>query len=125
MDIYLNHTIVYCHDMFASAKFYEKIFGFKFIKVWENFAVVTVNKTLSLDFRDKECFTAQHYAFKVSDSQFDQILARIQHNNIAYGPGPENTYENEINHHYGGRGLYFKDPNQHLLEIITADYILD
>lgn len=125
MEISLNHTIVYCHDMIESARFYEKVFGFEFIKVWENFAVVKVNTTLTFDFRNKDTFTAQHYAFKVSEPQFDQILARIQQNNIAFGPGPDSTCENEINHHYQGRGAYFKDPNQHLLEIITTDYILD
>ncbi|OUS24346.1 bleomycin resistance protein [Thalassotalea sp. 42_200_T64] len=125
MEITLNHTIVYCHNKIESAAFYENIFGFQFIKVWENFAVVKVNDSFTLDFRDKDKFTAQHYAFKVSEQQFDQILKRIQQQSIAYGPGPDNLSANLINQDYGGRGAYFKDPNQHVLEIVTTDYILD
>ena len=125
MDITLNHTIVYSLDHVESAKFYERIFGFEFVKVWGHFAVVKVNQTLTLDFANKGRFSSQHYAFKVSEQQFDQILERIKSEKIVFGSGPDSVDDGEINHRFGGRGAYFKDPNGHLLEIMTTDYVLD
>jgi len=125
MEITLNHTIINSYDNVASAKFYERIFGFKFIKVWEHFAVLKVNSTLTFDFLIKEKFSKQHYAFKVSEDEFDEIFQRVKDENIPYGSDPYDRENGEINNHYGGRGVYFGDPNEHILEIITADYIID
>ncbi|KYJ85977.1 bleomycin resistance protein [Sulfurovum riftiae] len=125
MEITLNHTIINAKDNVASAKFYERIFGFTFIKEWGHFAVLKVNSTLTFDFLTKEKFSKQHYAFKVTEAQFDAIFERIRQENIPYGSDPYDRENGTINHHYGGRGVYFPDPNGHILEIITADYILD
>ncbi len=125
MEITLNHTIVASKDNVESAKFYEKIFGFEFVKEWGHFAVVKVNSTLTLDFDTQENFSKNHYAFKVNDQQFDEILERVKLDNISFGSGPRSSEDGMINTHYGGRGVYFEDPNEHLLEIITADYVID
>ncbi|MDQ6955676.1 MAG: VOC family protein [Mariprofundaceae bacterium] len=125
MEITLNHTIIPSFNNVESAKFYEHIFGFEFVKEWGHFAVVKVSSTLTLDFQTKKAFSSIHYAFKVSDEQFDQIFARIQNSAIAYGSEPYDLENGQINHKYGGRGVYFKDPNAHVLEIITTDYIID
>ncbi len=125
MEITLNHTIIPSHDNVESAKFYERIFGFDFIKEWGHFAVVKANSTLTLDFMNKDNFTTNHYAFKVSDMQFDEILDRIKEEDIQFGSGPYSANDGEINHDYDGRGVYFKDPSDHLLEIITKDYVID
>ena len=125
MEITLNHTIINAKDKVKSAMFYEKIFGFEFLKVWEHFAVVKVNDTLTLDFFTKEKFSRQHYAFKVSEEAFDEIFERIQEEGIPYGSDPYDRENGEINQHYGGRGVYFPDPDGHILEIITADYVID
>jgi len=125
MEITLNHTIVPSHDNIESAKFYEKIFDFEFVKEWGHFAVVKVNQTLTLDFMNEDEFSSLHYAFKVSDQQFDDILGRVKSENIDFGSGPRSHNDGKINHHFNGRGAYFKDPNGHLLEIITTDYVLD
>ncbi len=125
MEISLNHTIVPSFDNVESARFYENIFGFKFVKEWGHFAVVKVSSTLTLDFQTKENFSSIHYAFKVSEEQFDQIFGRIQNSGIEYGSNPYDLANGQINHKYGDRGVYFKDPNGHVLEIITADYIID
>ncbi|MDC9728012.1 MAG: VOC family protein [Methyloprofundus sp.] len=125
MEITLNHTIVPAYNNVVSAKFYEAIFGFKFVKEWGHFAVVTVNSTLTLDFQTKKDFSSLHYAFKVTDEQFDLIFNRLQKAHIKYGSEPYDLENNAINHKYAGRGVYFKDPNGHVLEIITADYIID
>lgn len=125
MEITLNHTIVPAYDKVKSAKWYEKIFGFKFLKVWEDFAVLKVNSTLTLDFRDKEKFSKMHYAFKVSDEQFDEIFERIKKESVVYGSGPYKLDDAKTNNHYGGRGVYFRDENGHILEILTKDYVID
>ncbi|MBL4836160.1 MAG: VOC family protein [Kordiimonadaceae bacterium] len=130
LEITLNHTIVPAIDRVVSAKWYEDIFGFEFVKEWGPFAVVKVNSSLVLDFMNTEKgFAHHHYAFKVSDQDFDAIFERIQTQNIRFGSGPfkvsNGKYDDKINHLYGGRGVYFTDPNGHILKIITTDYDLD
>ena len=122
MEITLNHTIIPSKNNCESAKFYERIFGFEFVKEWGHFAVVKVNSTLTLDFQTKEKFYPLHFAFKVNDDEFDQILSRIKTENIDFGSGPGNRKNGEINTRYKGRGAYFDDPDGHVLEIITTDY---
>ena len=125
MEITLNHTIVNSKNNVESAKFYEYIFGFEFLKEWGHFAVVKVNSTLTLDFLTKERFSVQHYAFKVSEEDFDTILNRVKEENLPYGSDPYNRDNKLINYNYNGRGVYFPDPNGHILEILTADYNIE
>ncbi|MGB0454810.1 MAG: VOC family protein [Bacteriovoracaceae bacterium] len=130
MDITINHTIVYCEDKESSAKWYSEIFGFEFIKVWGIFAVVRVNPSFTLDFKDAlgDIFP-QHYAFKVNDKQFDEILERLKSHEVKYCSDPfmfnDNNFDFNFNTKFGGRGVYFLDPNGHKLEILTSDYDLD
>lgn len=125
MDITLNHTIVPTNDNVLSAKFYERIFGFKFIKEWGHFAVVKVNETLTLDFMNENEFSSLHYAFKVTDKQFDEIFERIKSEGLEFGSGPYKLNNGKNNNDFGGRGVYFKDLDGHILEILTTDYVLD
>ncbi len=125
MNITLNHTIVPSHNNVESAKFYERIFGFEFVKEWGNFAVIKVNDTLTLDFMNQDEFSSNHYAFKVNDQQFDEIFGRLKNEEIIIGSGPTTLDNGKINHNDGGRGFYFKDYDGHLLEIITTDYVLN
>lgn len=122
MSITLNHTIVPAHDKEKTARFYTRIFGFEYIGAFASFIVIRINETLCFDFAVKEQFESHHYAFKVSDDEFDQIFARIKAEGIVYGCSPYDPGNMEINHNYGGRGVYFRDENGHLLEILTADY---
>lgn len=125
MEITLNHTIVPSYDHVNSAKFYARIFGFDFIKEWGHFAVVKVNSTLTLDFMEQKSFSSIHYAFKVSEQQFDEIFERIISEKIIYGSGPTLLDNGKVNHNDGGRGVYFKDANGHVLEMLTKDYVID
>ena len=125
MAITLNHTIIPTHDKERTARFYTRIFGFEYIGAFASFIVVRVNETLCLDFAVREKFESHHYAFKVNDEEFDQIFERIKTENITYGSGPSNPENMEINHNYGGRGVYFRDENGHLLEMLTADHEMD
>ncbi len=117
MEITLNHTIVPAFNNVESAKFYEHIFGFEFVKEWGHFAVVKVSSTLTLDFQNKEDFSSIHYAFKVSDEQFDQIFARIQNSGMAYGSEPYDLENAKINHKYGGRGVKTLGVRSHFADL--------
>ncbi len=120
MTIVLDHTIVPAHDNEASAGFFARIFGLRYEGSVSHFAPVKVNDTLVLDFDTVETFDRHHYAFKVSDPEFDAIFQRVRDEDIPYGSGPFSPDNMTINHRAGGRGFYFKDPNGHLLEVLTV-----
>jgi catechol 2,3-dioxygenase-like lactoylglutathione lyase family enzyme len=121
MAIELNHTIVPAHDKVASAKFFARIFGLPFEeRAVGYFAPVRVNDALTLDFADSNTVAIHHYAFKVSEEEFDAIFARIRKEGIVYGSGPYSREDMKINHRGGGRGVYFCDPNGHVLELLTV-----
>lgn len=120
MAIVLNHTIVPARDKVASAEFFARIFGLEYNGPHSHFAPVQVNGDLTLDFDERGEFKSHHYAFKVSEAEFDAIFARVAAEGIGYGSGPRSRTDGEINHRRGGRGVYFDDPNGHVLEILTA-----
>ena len=120
MTIHLDHTIVPSKDKEAAAKFFARIFGLRYDGAVSHFAPVQVNDTLTLDFDNAESFGRHHYAFKVSEAEFDAIFGRIEAEGIVYGSGPRSSEDMQINTRNGGRGLYFRDLDGHLLEILTA-----
>jgi catechol 2,3-dioxygenase-like lactoylglutathione lyase family enzyme len=79
-----------------------------------------VNDTLTLDFDNDTNFESHHYAFKVDEAAFEGIFDRVRAEGIAYGSGPGSLDDMKINHRRGGRGFYFRDPNGHVLEVLTA-----
>jgi catechol 2,3-dioxygenase-like lactoylglutathione lyase family enzyme len=119
MPIVLNHTIVPSRDKESSAKFFARIFGLEYAGPVGHFAQVRVNDGLNFDWDNRDKFESHHYAFHVSDEEFDAIFGRIKAENIRYGSEPYAPDNGEINHRRGGRGLYFADPDGHLLEIMT------
>ena len=121
MAITLNHTIVPALDKEASVRWFADIFGLAYDEPGGHFAPVQVNPTLTLDFGDakKGGFEAHHYAFHVDDDAFDAILARIRAAGIAYGSAPWQLEDGRLNAWNGGRGVYFRDPNGHVLELLT------
>ena len=121
MAIEFNHTIVLTHDKVASAKFFARIFGLPFEeRAVGYFAPVRVNEALTLDFVDSKNVALHHYAFKVSEEEFEAIFARIRQAGMIYGSGPYSRENMKINHRGGGRGVYFCEPNGHVLELLTA-----
>jgi catechol 2,3-dioxygenase-like lactoylglutathione lyase family enzyme len=119
MTITLNHTIVPAHDKVAAAKFFAQIFGLKRGRSG-HFAPVPVNKTLTLLFDDDSKFESHHYAFHVSQRDFDAIFRRIQKAKITYGSAPWSLDDGKLNDWGGGRGVYFKNPDGHVLELMTV-----
>ena len=119
MSIVLNHTIVPARDKDAAARFFARIFGLPYAGPPGHFAQVRVNDTLALDFGDANEFEAHHYAFHVNDAEFEAILARVQAEGIAWGSAPGKLDDRQLNDWNGGRGVYFRDPDGHVLELMT------
>lgn len=124
MTIKLNHTIVAARDSRASALFMCDILGLpKAPLSFGPFVLVTVGDELTLDFMTVDGdVTPQHYAFLVSETEFDQIFGRIKARGLPHWADPHRAQPDTINHWDDGRGVYFEDPDGHLLEILTRPY---
>jgi len=123
MAIELNHTIIWSTDPKTAAAFLADILGRAAPQRFMHFEVVTLDNGASLDFAQGEApISTQHYAFLVSDAEFDAIFGRIRSRGLAFWADPARTKPGEINTLFGGRGVYFPDPSGHLLEIITRPY---
>jgi catechol 2,3-dioxygenase-like lactoylglutathione lyase family enzyme len=123
MAVQLNHTIVWCRDQKRSAAFMSEVFGLPKAERFGPFLVVDMANGVSLDYHDVDGdITSQHYAFLVSEDEFDAIFARVQERGLEYWADPMRSRPGEINHNDGGRGVYFPDPDNHFLEIITRPY---
>jgi catechol 2,3-dioxygenase-like lactoylglutathione lyase family enzyme len=124
MSIQLNHTIVPARHAQASAAFLADILGLKAPTRFGPFHCVQTANGVTLDFlqaQDGE-FEVHHYAFIVSEDEFDAIFGRIVERGLEYAADPGMHQRGQINHHDGGRGVYWDDPNGHRLEIITRPY---
>ena len=123
MTISLNHHIVWCRDQRVSAGFLTDLFDLPAPVAWGPFLIVDMANGVSLDYHEMEGeIASQHYAFLVSEEEFDKIFGRIREREIDYWADPFRKQAKMINHHFGGRGVYFPDPDGHLLEIITKPY---
>jgi catechol 2,3-dioxygenase-like lactoylglutathione lyase family enzyme len=129
MTIRLDHTIVPAKDKVASAEFFAEIFGLT-VKLG-HFAQVQINESLTFAFADEpeawdgpgfdpRTGESHHYAFHVSDAEFDAIFRRVTAKGLAYGSGPFSHTDGQINTRRGGRGFYFEDPSGNLLEVMTV-----
>ncbi|MGW2719373.1 VOC family protein [Streptomyces sp. NPDC001492] len=123
MNVQLNHTIVAAHDKKASAQFLADILGLEPSPPFGPFIPVRIPNGVTLDYMETDGdITPQHYAFLVSEDEFDTIFGRVQEAGLTYWADPYHHRRGEINHNDGGRGAYFDDPNGHNLEIITRPY---
>lgn len=124
MTMQLNHTIVWASDPRASARFLAKILGRPEPSTFGHFVVVQLDNHVQLDFAKspQAVIQQQHYAFLVSEPDFDGIFARIRQQGVPYWADPGRARPGQINHNDGGRGVYFADPDDHLLEAITRPY---
>ena len=125
MPIAFNHTIVHAHDAKKSATFFSEIMGLPSPTRFGPFLAVPLEHGASLDFAqvgDGESVHPQHYAFLVTEADFDAIYGRILEQGITHYPEPHFGRTNEINHNDGGRGVYWCDPGGHFLKILTVPY---
>ena len=112
MAVEFNHTIVWARDSGASAKFLAEILGLPAPKKWGPFVVVTTDNRTNVDFMDADGeIKSQHYAFLVSEAEFDGIFGRIRERGLSYWADPAQAQPGQINHNDGGRGVF--------LEILT------
>src|SRR5512135_460518 len=123
MAVQLNHTIVRSRNKAASARFLTEILGLPEATRFGPFLVVELDNGVSLDFYETDgVIASQHYAFLVTEAEFEASFARLRARGIDYWADPGQTRRGQINHRDGGRGVYFEDPNGHLLELITRPY---
>jgi catechol 2,3-dioxygenase-like lactoylglutathione lyase family enzyme len=125
MTVQLNHTILDVRDAEASAAHLSEMLDLAPPTTFGPFIVVTLDNGASLDFLTTGMeydIGIQHYAFLVSEEEWDAIFGRIQAKGLDYWAGPHLDEPGQINHHDGGRGVYWKEPSGHLLEIITVPY---
>ena len=126
MTAELNHTIVHCKDKSVSAPFLPDILGRPAPMAFPPFMVVALDNGVSLDFMDMAGpIASQHYAFLIGEADFDAVFARIQSKKLEHWADPGRRRAGEINHRQGGRGVYFTDPDGHLLEVLTRGHAAD
>ncbi|MCP9958121.1 MULTISPECIES: VOC family protein [Streptomyces] len=124
MSVELNHTIVAAKDRRESAEFLARVLGLEVGPELGPFLPVQTANGVTLDFATvpEEHITRQHYAFLVSEAEFDAAFERIRQEDIPYWADPHQERPGEINRNDGGRGLYFLDPSGHAMEILTRPY---
>ncbi|MFI0479167.1 VOC family protein [Actinomadura sp. 9N215] len=123
MSVRLNHTIVHARDKRKSAVFLADILGLQPPTAYGPFMVVQIDNDVSLDYVDDAGpIQVQHYAFLVGETEWDEIFARICERGLPYWADPFKTRPGEFNTNDGGRGVYWEDPDRHMLEIITVPY---
>ncbi len=119
MTVELNHTIVPARDPEASARFLADILGLDIDPPVARFTPVTLANRATLDYLQRESFDAHHYAFLVSEEDFDVVFGRIRGGGITFYADPGCQQPGQIYRSHGRRGTYFRDPNGHLMEILT------
>ncbi len=124
MAVELNHTIVHAEDKETSARFLVEILGLEEPVAFGHFLVVKTANGVSLDFINSggEPVKSRHFAFLVSEAEFDAIFARIKARGLSYWADPMGKVGGQTNTHFGGRGFYFRGPEGHWLEVITRPY---
>lgn len=123
MTARLNHTIVWCADKHRSSAFLAEVLSLPAPSPFAQFMVVALGNGVSMDFMEKQGEIArQHYAFQVSEAEFDAGMEFIARNRLDYWADPARSQPGEINRRWGGRGVYFTDPDGHLLELLTKPY---
>jgi len=119
----LNHHIVPARDSASSAAFLADVLGLPAPSPSGIFWAVQLDNGVTLDFADaRGTITPQHYAFLISEAEFDEIFGRITARGLPYWADPFKRVEGEINRRDGGRGVYFDDPDGHFLEVLTRPY---
>lgn len=123
MEVSFNHCIVYANDAQASASFFTELFALPEAVVWGPFHSVALAGDVFLQFGAPGIeVQPQHYAFLVSDEEFDAIYQRILVAGLEHSADPRGEQPGTFNTNHGGRGVYFRDPSGHGLEVFTRPY---
>ena len=124
MSIQLDHAIVSARQRDGSAKLLARLLGVRCGPASGGpFFAVYVNEGLTLDFIETlDAFPVQHFCFRVSDTEFDAILERIQNAGIAYRSSVRGPWDHALNTSYGGKMIYWNEPEGHQWEMLTVSY---
>lgn len=123
MSVSFDHTIVPCRDKRAATAFVSEILATEPPREEGPFMALDLGNSVSLYFADWfEEVHPQHYCFHVSDDEFEAVRRRLVARNLTYWADPQTRLPGEVNHDDGGSGLYFKDLDDHFLEVITVRY---
>lgn len=124
MTAELNHTIIRVRDKHSAATFLAEILGIPVQPQWGPFVPIQLGNGVTLDYLDVDDakIQPQHYSFLVSDPEFDAAFARIKDAGLTYWADPFHQQPSQINHNDGGKGVYFDDPDGHILELQTTPY---
>ncbi|MGV9284830.1 VOC family protein [Streptomyces sp. NPDC003730] len=122
--VQLNHTAVYASDRHLSAEFLAVVLGLRVGAPFGPFLPVDLGNGVTLDYYEKrdEPIQSQHYAFLIPDEQFDAVIARLEAVGVTYYADPGHTEPGRTNGLFGGRGVYFDDPDGHNMEVMTRPY---
>jgi catechol 2,3-dioxygenase-like lactoylglutathione lyase family enzyme len=124
MSIQLDHFLVPVRDRVASARFLAELLGVPWAESGVGpFSPVYVNDGLTLDFDESEGdFPAQHYCFRVTQQEFDQILERIRAAGVSFRSTPHGPVDFKVNNDHGGSIVYWDKPEGHIWELLTVSY---
>jgi len=124
MSVELDHTIVSARNQRTSAKRLAELLGVRWAEAGAGpFSPVYVNDGLTLDFIDDDtAFPVQHFCFRVSEHEFDAILARMKAAGIKYRSSVRGPEDMKVSTDYGGRMVYWNEPDGHQWEMLTVSY---
>ncbi len=124
MSVSFNHTIIASKDRAESVRFFRELFELPEAPSWGPFRNIQLPDGVLLQFAEPPVeIQMQHYAFLVDDDLFDRAYARLRAAGVEHWADPHGKRPNETNTEHGGRGVYFKDPSGHGIEIITRPYL--
>lgn len=124
MSVQLDHTMVSASNRKASAELLASILGVPWSESGAGpFCPVFVNEEFTLDFDQADGpFPVQHFCFRVTDAEFDNIVARLTSRGIAYRSTPHGPADMQVNTQHGGRIVYWSQPDKHVWEALTVSY---
>jgi catechol 2,3-dioxygenase-like lactoylglutathione lyase family enzyme len=124
MPVSFNHTVIASQDRTESARFFRELLELPEDPSWGLSTNVQLTDGVLLRFAEPPVeIQMQHYAFLVDDDLFDRAYARLRADGVTHWADPQMKRPGEINHEHGGRGVYFKDPAGHAIELITRPYL--
>ncbi|MEV5820854.1 VOC family protein [Micromonospora haikouensis] len=124
MPVTFNHTIIAARDRAESARFFRQLLELPEAPSWGPFTNIQLTDGVLLQFADPPVeIQMQHYAFLVDDDLFDRAYQRLCEQGIEHWADPQMRRPGETNTEHGGRGVYFKDPAGHAIELITRPYL--
>jgi catechol 2,3-dioxygenase-like lactoylglutathione lyase family enzyme len=126
LPVTFNHTIIPARDRDESARFFRELFELPEAPSWGPFTNVQLDEGVLLQFAvlpGVDDIQMHHYAFLVDDDLFDRMYDRLRAGGIQHWADPQMTRPGETNTEHGGRGVYFKDPAGHAIEVITKPYL--